>query len=257
MYPEHQESVKEDWNSVLHTNVFDSARNRDTPRTSGEIHTTSNNSTETLVSEYVPRESVRHPRRPVHSRQGSSLLPSKGSKSEILMMGYAQLAGSYILDGSLVNQSPFELAKKKRGVGGQGGGGVVRNESAKRDSGFLGSLTWGQIGESLGGLLGGSGMSSIKEIKSFGNSRRIPILSTPQSILFVDLPLGPGESKSYTYRHPLPKGIPPTHKGRAIKTWYSLVIGTQRFAKSTQQTQVRHAELPFRVLTSVNGEITI
>ena len=225
-----------------------------TPRSSGEFYSMSNNSTETLASEYIAPENSRLIHRPAHSRQGSSLAPMKISQPEVLMMGYGQIMGSFTLDGSLVNQSPFEEAKRKGIIGGKGGGGVVRNESAKRDSGLLGSFGWGNLGESLGGLLGGNELSSIKETKSNTNARSVPILSTPQSILFVDLRLKPGESKSYTYSHPLPKGIPPTHKGRAMKISYSLVVGTQRAAKIAQQHQIQHADIPFRVLPSVNGK---
>lgn len=236
------------------TRILSPASINGTPRSSGEFYSMSNNSTDTMASEYITQEKSRPNHRPLHSRQYSYLAPRKALLPEMLMMGYAQIAGSFTLDGSLVNQSPFEEAKKKEIVSGQGGGGVIRNQSTKRDSGLLGSFGWGNIGESLGGLLGGSEFSSIKEAKSSPNARSIPILSTPQSILFVDLQLGPGESKSYSYRHPLPKGIPPSYKGRAIKIAYNLVVGTQKAAKITQQHHIQHADIPFRVLTSVNGK---
>lgn len=227
-----------------------------TPRSSVEFYSMSNNSTETLASEYITHQNSRLLHRPGHSRQSSCLAPTATPRAETLMMGYGQLTGSFTLDGSLVNQGPFEEVKGKGIIGGQGGGGVVRNKSAKRDSGLLGSLGWSNLGESFGGLLGGSELSSIKEAKDSTSAKSIPILSTPQSILFVDLKLGPGESKSYTYRNPLPKGIPPSHKGKAIKVSYSLVVGTQRAASVTQQHQVQRADIPFRVLTSVNGKST-
>lgn len=224
-----------------------------TPRSSGEFYSMSNNSTETLASEYIPRGKGRLVHRPAHSRHVSNLAPAKASKPEVLMMGYGQIIGSFTLDGSLVNQGPFEEVKRKGIVGGQGGGGVVRNISTKRESGLLGSIGWGNIGGSLGGLLGGTELSSIKESNDSPSARLIPIISTPQSILFVDLQLGPGESKSYTYSHPLPKGIPPSYKGRAMKISYNLVVGTQRAANTTQQHQVQRADIPFRILPGVNG----
>ena len=168
------------------------------------------------------------------------------------MMGYAQVAGSFTLDGSLVNQAPFEEVKRKGVVGGQGGGGVVGVES-KNDGGLLGALGWGNIGESIGGLLGGGELSSIKEMRGIASSKSIPLLSTRQSILFVDLCLAPGESKSYNYSFTLPKGLPPTHRGKAIKVSYNLVIGTQRAATASEQQQIRHVDFPFRVLGAVNG----
>lgn len=82
-------------------------------------------------------------------------------------------------------------------------------------------------------------------------TRSVPILSTPQSILFVDLRLPPGESRSYKFKFTLPKGIPPSHKGKAIKIAYNLVLGTQRPGKGVVQPTI--IEVPFRVLPHVNG----
>ena len=142
-------------------------------------------------------------------------------------MGYAQIHGSFTLDGSLISQAPFEEVKRKGAVGGQGGG-VIGVETNKRDSGLLRGFGWANLGDSLGGLLGGGELSSIKEMRGIASSRSVPLLSTPQSILFVDLRLAPGESRVYKYSFKLPRGLPPTHRGKAIKISYKLVIGTQR-----------------------------
>jgi hypothetical protein len=236
------------------TRISSSASMSGTPRSSGDFYSTSNNSTETMASEHITQENSRSTHWSLHGRQMSYSAPAKALLPESLMMGFAHIAGSLTLDASLVNQSPFEEAKKKGIISGQGGGGVVRNESTKRDSGLLGSLGWSNIGKSLRGLLGSNEFSSIDEARRSPSARSIPILSTPQSILFVDLRLNPGESKSYSYCHPLPKGIPPSHKGRAIKIAYHLVVGTQRAADILQQPQIQHADIPFRVLTGVNGK---
>jgi hypothetical protein len=167
------------------------------------------------------------------------------------MMGYAQIHGSFTVDGSLISQAPFEEVKRKGAVGGQGGG-VIGVERHKRDSGLLGGFGWGNFGESLGGLLGGGELSSIKEMRGIASSRSIPLLSTPQSILFVDLRLAPGESKTYKYSFKLPRGLPPSHRGKAIKISYKLVIGTQRPGGAKEQ-QVKSVEVPFRILGSVNS----
>lgn len=112
----------------------------ETPRSSGEFYSMSNNSDETLVSEYAGNPSNRMLPRPVHHKQISQPAPPpKQSRPESLMMGYAQVMGSFILDGSLVNQAPFEEVKRKGVVGGQGGGGVVGVERTKRESGLFGS----------------------------------------------------------------------------------------------------------------------
>lgn len=174
---------------------------------------------------------------------------------ETLMMGYAQIQGSFTLDGSLIDLAPFEQVKRKAVVGGQGGG-VIGLETPKRDSGLLRSFGWGNITNSIGELLGGGELSSIKEMRGIANSKPVPLLSMPQSILFVDLQLGPGESRSFEYTFRLPKGLPPTHRGKAMKISYSLVIGTQRPGGAREQ-KLKSVEIPFRVLGGVNshGEI--
>ena len=222
------------------------------PRNSADFNSLSDNSTETLASEYITHENSRPIYAPARGHHVPHLPPTQYSSTEILMVGHAQITGSFTLDGSLVNQSAFDDAKKKDIIGGKSGGGVIRKESAKRDSGLLGSLGWGNLGDSIGGLLGGNEISSIKESEGTSNARSIPILSTPQSIIFVDLRLGPGESKSFLYRYPLPDCIPPTHKGRALKISYSLIIGVQCAAKATQH-DIKNIRVPFRVLTGVNG----
>lgn len=172
------------------------------------------------------------------------------------MMGYAQIQGSFTLDGSLVSLGPFELVKKKAVVGGRGGGVVGLEPTKRRESGLLGGFGWGNISNSLGDFLGGGELSTIKEMRGAVNSKSIPLLSTPQSILFVDLQLAPGQSRTFEYTFKLPKGLPPSHKGKAVKISYGLVIGTQR-AGGAKEQQVRSVETPFRVLGSVNsiGEI--
>lgn len=223
-----------------------------TPRSSGEFYSLSNNSTETLASEYLPQQPGRLPSYNGHSRRPSSLLPINHHRPpEVLMMGYAQINGSFVLDASLINQAPFEEVKRKGVVGGQGGG-VIGVESHKRDSGLLRGFGWGNLGDSLGGFLGGGELSSIKDMRGIASSRSIPLLSTPQSILFVDLRLGPGESRTYKYNFKLPRGLPPSHRGKAIKISYKLVIGTQRPGGAKEQ-QIKSVEIPFRILGSVNN----
>ncbi|KAI5800033.1 Rgp1-domain-containing protein [Geopyxis carbonaria] len=218
--------------------------NSETPRSSGEFYSLANSTTETLVSEYDPRIPPRLTR-PTHNRRHSLL--SLGTRStESLMMGYAQVMGSFTMDGSLIQSNIFEDVKRKGVVGTQMGGGVVGIDTSKSDGGFLSGFGWG----GLSGLLGGNNMSSIAQMKSIASTNSVPILSTPQSILFVDLRLAPGESRSYIYKFSLPKGLPPSHKGKAIKISYNMVIGTQRSGKGVQQPKV--IEVPFRVFPNVD-----
>lgn len=223
-----------------------------TPRSSGEFYSLSNNSSETLASEYTGNMTARLLPGILGQRQPQLAPPGRTSHPESLMMGYAQIMGSFTLDGALINQAPFEEVKRKGVIGGQGGGSVVGVERKKRESGLFGSLGWGTIGESLGGILGPAEPSSIREMNRIASSKTVPLITTPKSILFVDLRLAPGESKSYTYSFTIPRGLPPTHKGRSMKVAYSLTIGTQR-PGSTKDQQVRHVDIPFRVFGSVNS----
>jgi hypothetical protein len=226
--------------------------NGGTPRSSLDLYSMSNHSDETLASEYPTQPVIRQSVRNSQYRK-TSKLPNveEDARPEVLMMGYAQVTGSFTLDGSLVNQGPFEEVKRKGVVGGQGGGGVVGVDRKKRDSGLFGAFGWGNIGESIGGLLGSGELSSIKEMRTIANSRAIPILSTPQSILFVDLHLKPGESQRYSFKFTLPKGLPPSHKGRAIKVSYNITIGIQRPGLNNEQ-RIRSIDVPFRVFGTVN-----
>ncbi|TGZ84984.1 Rgp1-domain-containing protein [Ascodesmis nigricans] len=215
----------------------------DTPRSSVEFYSLSNGTNETLASEYDPRMPLRMGRAN-HNRRHSLLSVGSRASTESLMMGYAQVMGSFVVDGSLMQTAMFEEVKRKGVVSTHGGGGVVGLDTNKANSGWLG---WG-----LGNLLGGGNMSTIAEMKQIANMKSVPVLSTPQSILFVDLRLAPGESKSYLYKFTLPKGIPPSHKGKALKITYNIVIGTQRAGKGVQHPKV--IEVPFRVFPSVHAD---
>ncbi|XP_041436032.1 RGP1 homolog, RAB6A GEF complex partner 1 L homeolog isoform X1 [Xenopus laevis] len=69
------------------------------------------------------------------------------------------------------------------------------------------------------------------------------ILSTPPKILFCDLRLDPGETKSYSYCESLPLAAPPSFRGQSVKYVYKLTIGCQRVNCPIQLLRV-----PFRVL---------
>ncbi|KAI7464825.1 Rgp1-domain-containing protein [Hortaea werneckii] len=226
-----------------------------TPRVSSEVYSRSNHSDETLASEMPEQNGRLLPKPPPSSsssRQPSNFRQPSGAGSrpaepETLMMGSAQTMGSFTLDGSLLNTAPFEEVKRK---GVQGGGGVVGVERSKRSSGMFGAFSWNNLGESLGGLLGGDEMSSIGQMKAVAGSKSVPLLGTPQSLLFVDLRLAPGESRSYNYRFNLPRGLPPSHRGRAMKVTYHLALGVQR---PDGQQGMKQIEIPFRVLGSYNS----
>lgn len=170
-------------------------------------------------------------------------------------MGYAQINASFTVDGSLVNQSSFEEVKRQGVLGGHGGGGGPASAQKPQNSGGLwGSLGWNSIGESLGGLLSNGELSGLRDMRGVTSSKSIPLLSTPQSLLFVDMRLAPGEERSFSFSFSLPQGLPASHKGKAIKVTYNLVIGTQRAGRPQEMQQVHRINVPFRVFSGVNGK---
>lgn len=226
-------------------------------RSSAELYPASNNSSETLASEYLGNPVTSSKLPSSHSRVPSNI-SSPTNSARTLLMGYAQVNASFTVDSALIDQSPFEEVKRKGVLGGQGGGGVVGIEKSRNTGGFFGSFGLNVISESLGGLLNGGELSSIKEMRGVAASKAIPLLTTPQSLLFVDLCLSAGEEKSYKFAFTLPRGLPASHKGKAIKISYNLVIGTQMATGSASaQQQVRRVNVPFRVFSGVNGEFTM
>lgn len=230
-------------------------------RSSGEFYSVSDHSTETLQSEYTNYSTPGAraiPQR--HMRHHSSVDPGPMlANSQTLLMGYAQISASFTIDGSLINQSPFEDVKRKGVVGGQGSATGAPGNGASRDrgrkgGGFWGALRWNNIEESLNGLLSNNELDGLREMRGVSSSRSIPLLSTSQSLLFVDLRLAPGEEQSYSFSFTLPSGLPASHKGKAIRISYNLVIGTQRPSAASEPQRVNRINIPFRVFSGVNGK---
>lgn len=69
------------------------------------------------------------------------------------------------------------------------------------------------------------------------------LLSTKPKILFCDLTLAAGESKSYYYEDSVPFDSPPSYRGLAIKYCYKITVGAGRLQSST-----RLLRLPVRIL---------
>jgi hypothetical protein len=176
-------------------------------------------------------------------------------------MGYAQVSASFTVDGSLINQAAFEEVKRKGVVGSQGnaagmlsGGPAPMSDKSRKSGGFWGAFKWNAIEESISGLLSNNELDGLRDMRGVTSSRSIPLLSTPQSLLFVDLRLAPEEEQSYSFSFTLPKGLPASHKGKAIKISYNLVIGTQRPSGSNEPQRVNRITIPFRVFSGVNSK---
>jgi hypothetical protein len=246
------------------TRIISATSANGSSRSSGEFYSVSDHSTETLGSEYTSYsvQGARAPPPVRHARHHSVVTPSSMAlKSQALLMGYAQVNASFTVDGSLVNQSAFEEVKRKGVVGGQAGPGGLPGrptptaEQPRKTGGFWGALKWNTIEESISGLLSNNELDGLREMRGVTSSRSIPLLSTSQSLLFVDLRLAPGEEQSYSFSFSLPKGLPASHKGKAIKISYNLVIGTQRASGPKDPQKVNRINIPFRVFSGVNGKL--
>ncbi|KAI7853420.1 Rgp1-domain-containing protein [Circinella umbellata] len=156
----------------------------------------------------------------------SSSTPSLVKKPEHLLWGFAQVVGNFIVDPSLINNNEFAPLKRRtmyrpHGSGMGGGGGLLMGKP---------------------------------DTQSKIDTRTTPVISTPPSILFVDLDLAPGETKKFSYKLKLPNDIPPSHRGKAIRFTYSLVVGTQRSNPSQSNGQGQVVQIPFRVLNHVSED---
>lgn len=245
------------------TRIISSSSQNGSNRSSGEFYSMSGNSTETLESEYTNYSSAGPRPKPTtrHTRGFSTVEPpGKFIKSQALLMGYAQISASFTVDGSLVNQSAFEEVKRKAVVGTQGSGGVSRNGDSgghgksRKSGGLWGALGLDSIEESISSLLSKNSLDGLRDMRGVSSSRSIPLLSTNQSLLFVDLRLAPGEEQSYMFTFTLPRGLPASHKGKAIKISYNLIIGTQRPSGPNEPQRVNRINIPFRVFSGVNGQ---
>ncbi|KAF5291317.1 hypothetical protein FQA39_LY03468 [Lamprigera yunnana] len=68
-------------------------------------------------------------------------------------------------------------------------------------------------------------------------------LATKPKILFCDLRLLPGQSKTYNYKEKIPNDSPPSYRGQLVKYSYKLIIGTQRV-----NSPIKLLKIPLRVL---------
>ncbi|KAF9915046.1 hypothetical protein BX616_007011 [Lobosporangium transversale] len=161
------------------------------------------------------------------SPRGSS---SHVPKKESLLWGSVQVIGQFMVDGSFIRQQGFESLKTKtmyRPTGSSGGGAIG------------------------GGTLG---IVNPSDWRDKANANRLfPVFSTPPSILFVDLQLGPGESITYSYQIELPEDLPPSHRGKTIRFAYNLILGVQR---GSVHIPAKSVQLPFRLYNNISEQGT-
>ncbi|XP_065206877.1 RAB6A-GEF complex partner protein 2 [Planococcus citri] len=71
----------------------------------------------------------------------------------------------------------------------------------------------------------------------------LTVFKTEPKILFCDMKLNPGESRSFLYTETLPNEIPPSYRGKLVKYSYKITIGTQRI-----NSAMKELTIPLRIL---------
>jgi len=58
--------------------------------------------------------------------------------------------------------------------------------------------------------------------------RGLTVLCSKPKILFCDLTLSPGQSRTYTFEEVISTDAPPSFRGQAVKYSYKVIVGTQK-----------------------------
>ncbi|RHZ53330.1 hypothetical protein Glove_443g57 [Diversispora epigaea] len=216
--------------------ISDYDTSESTPRSSVDFYglgySESNNAWGGSLSEYKKYSSSCKRSSSGSGRCNSS--PSLTQKYETLLWGFAQIVGQFMVDSSLIKSIEFEPLKTKT---------MYRPAS--------GNVAGGAVGGGTLGISNSLHPSSLQDLQDRADSNSIPVFSTPPSILFCDLHLVPGETKTYTYETRLPTDLPPSHRGKSIRFQYNLIIGTHRGGLNHQSNIV---QMPFRVFNYVSED---
>ncbi|KAK7057382.1 Rgp1-domain-containing protein [Favolaschia claudopus] len=200
---------------------------------------------------------------PPRTAQSASFTPPH---TELLLYAYVALAGRAVLSPlagtgtSALHSLRSSLLQPARGGGslslqaaGVGGGLGLGFPSAvaaqngprhRRSSSFSAGLRALGAGIGIWGRDSGAVPGSSQAAED--PEAPVPTLDVPPEMLAVDLTLGPGESRSYTYKLLLPAHLPPTFKGRTLRFSYELVIGACRASGGSSVMKV-----PIRIYNNV------
>ncbi|KAI0651411.1 Rgp1-domain-containing protein [Trametes meyenii] len=107
-----------------------------------------------------------------------------------------------------------------------------------------------------GGVGLGLGIAAVEE-DEVDPDVPLPTLEVQPSMLAVDLSLGPGESRTYTYSLAIPENLPPTFRGRALKFSYQFILGVCRAGTGAApgagpSSNSRVMKVPIRVYNNVS-----
>ncbi len=158
----------------------------------------------------------------VPSPSFNNVMKFRGNATESLLMGNVQLFGYLTVNDEIMDEEEFNIVRKRSIIGGKLGGIHGLDVSAK-SGGLFNGITSG-----IGSFFSGDDTHQYANTTAMLRDRAIPIFSTPQSLMFGELMLQPGEVKSYLYSCELPKDLPPSYKGKSFRIIYHIVIVIQK-----------------------------
>lgn len=141
-------------------------------------------------------------------------LDTLSEHNQLLLNLHGQIVARFTINPNLVRLDKFDSV---RGVGNITSGGIVSNTSNSASS------RWSF-----------SSLSSV--VKSFSNpnpeatttnANTFPIFFAVPTILDVQITLYPGEERTLQYKCKLPRDLPPTYAGAALRTSYHLKLSAQ------------------------------
>lgn len=174
-----------------------------------------------LSTDYEPLPSNRLSRARSVRRTAQPPARSPHGTSETLIMGTCRIEGHFVVDPEVVDVSRLEHVRNRGAAMGLAHLSEVDDSNEVDNPQGITKMIWGLLGDESSG-------SQTTATQSSDSGEGLPIYSSASSLLFPALTLNPGESKAFYYKCTLPRELPPSYRGKAVRIYYSLVVSTQR-----------------------------
>ncbi|KAG5370062.1 hypothetical protein CJU90_1389 [Yarrowia sp. C11] len=217
-----------------------------------------------LSTDYEPLPSNRLSRARSIRRSVQPPVRSPHGTRETLIMGTCRIEGHFVVDPEVVDVARLEHIRNRGAAMGLAHLSEVDNSNDIDNPQGITKMIWGLLGDESNGTQGTGAQSS-------DSGEGLPIYSSASSLLFPALTLNPGESKAFYYKCTLPRELPPSYRGKAVRIYYSLVVSTQRGesclvddpgmsngdttpAKPSLKSRAHRLVAPFRVFQYVDDD---
>lgn len=172
-----------------------------------------------LSTDYEPLPSNRLSRARSVRRTAQQPVRSPHGTSETLIMGTCRIEGHFVVDPEVVDVARLEHVRNRGAAMGLTHLSEVDDSNETDNPQGITKMIWGLLGDE-------SNQNTAAQSADSGEG--LPIYSSASSLLFPALTLNPGESKAYYYKCTLPRELPPSYRGKAVRIYYSMVVSTQR-----------------------------